>query len=724
MAFAATAVLLFTPFVFGSIAPGQVSVHPLKSAARQQQEHTPDDLIAMSCGKTIEGSVVANVGRDQLMILSFTLDETTSVSLTGCESEFGVHFFVNNDLNKISTKESSRVIDGSCHATNNYQDFTQGTYYVGVRSPVAVEGNRFVISMSCNSPATAKSLMRPPPSFPDTNNGEIPPNSLPPVTSDPSVSPIGDADAPQQNEGDELANPPSVVCGQVFSGSTYGTVSHFSGQPAGDAVYSFTLSQPATVRFDGCASSYDTVFYVLDTAWGQLAVSDDSSCGLQSNLETTLHAGTYYFVVDGFGHSTGSFSVDFTCSVQQATRSAVPTPSRSASKSPSTSTFDAYPTASCGNVYSGSTSGAANHYTGQAAGDAVYQFSLSTKTTVTFNGCASSFDTYFYIVNSNWGLVASDDDSASCGSKSVLQVTLNAGSYYFVVDGYGQNTGAYSVSFSCSTKTPTPTPTPTPVATPTVVELTYHSGPVMLGQVNVYLIWYGNWASNTANNAFTSYTRHFVQNVGRTPWYNILSSYRDASGNHPGSNVVLAGEIVDNYSAGTTVDGSNLFSIVQRSLSRFPASSNAVYFVIPSSDVNVPGLCSSWCGYHTWGYSGSTVIKHALVPDATKCGYSCGVASSGASLSGNHAADAFMSVFAHELVESVSDPQGNGYIDTRGQENADKCAWTFGNQFFTSSGAVANMNIADSSGNSKPYKIQQNWVLASGSVHGHCALSL
>ena len=36
------------------------------------------------------------------------------------------------------------------------------------------------------------------------------------------------------------------------------------------------------------------------------------------------------------------------------------------------------------------------------------------------------------------------------------------------------------------------------------------------------------------------------------------------------------------------------------------------------------------------------------------------------------------SIIAHELEEAVTDPDLNAWYDTRGYENADKCAWTFG----------------------------------------------
>jgi hypothetical protein len=37
-----------------------------------------------------------------------------------------------------------------------------------------------------------------------------------------------------------------------------------------------------------------------------------------------------------------------------------------------------------------------------------------------------------------------------------------------------------------------------------------------------------------------------------------------------------------------------------------------------------------------------------------------------------------VSIVAHELEEATTDPDLNAGYDSRGEENADKCAWTFG----------------------------------------------
>jgi len=57
----------------------------------------------------------------------------------------------------------------------------------------------------------------------------------------------------------------------------------------------------------------------------------------------------------------------------------------------------------------------------------------------------------------------------------------------------------------------------------------------------------------------------------------------------------------------------------------------------------------------------------------------------------------------------------NAWYDSRGMENADKCAWTFGATYAAKNGTMANMTLG-----LRDFLIQQNWVNASG---GYCAKS-
>ena len=54
----------------------------------------------------------------------------------------------------------------------------------------------------------------------------------------------------------------------------------------------------------------------------------------------------------------------------------------------------------------------------------------------------------------------------------------------------------------------------------------------------------------------------------------------------------------------------------------------------------------------------------------------------------NPPADAMASVFAHELVEMITDPLLNAWYDRLGEENADKCAWTFEPTYRSTDGSL------------------------------------
>jgi hypothetical protein len=73
------------------------------------------------------------------------------------------------------------------------------------------------------------------------------------------------------------------------------------------------------------------------------------------------------------------------------------------------------------------------------------------------------------------------------------------------------------------------------------------------------------------------------------------------------------------------------------------------------------------------------------------------------------------SIISHELEESATDPNLNAWYDSRGYENADKCAWTFGQTHTAGNGSQYNVSLGG-----LDFLIQQNWVNASG---GYCAMS-
>jgi hypothetical protein len=241
--------------------------------------------------------------------------------------------------------------------------------------------------------------------------------------------------------------------------------------------------------------------------------------------------------------------------------------------------------------------------------------------------------------------------------------------------------------------------------------ISYHGGPLILGTANVYYIWYGNWSANTAGSILTN----LAMNIGGSPYYNINTTYYDGAGTHVSNSVNYAGSTADNYSFGTALRDADVQAIVASAISsgRLANDTNGVYFVLTSADVGeTSGFCTQYCGWHTHGAISGSDIKYAFIGNPDRCPSACEAQTT--SPNGNAGADGMASIIAHELEEAVTDPDLNAWYDTRGQENADKCAWTFGTTYTATNGSAANMKLGN-----MDYLIQRNWVNASG---GYCAL--
>jgi len=86
--------------------------------------------------------------------------------------------------------------------------------------------------------------------------------------------------------------------------------------------------------------------------------------------------------------------------------------------------------------------------------------------------------------------------------------------------------------------------------------------------------------------------------------------------------------------------------------------------------VGETGFCSDFCGWH----SNAGNYKFAWIGIPPK---GCGCFTQSTSPNGNAAVDSAVSTIAHELAETATDPLGNGWFNSDGDENGDICAWNF-----------------------------------------------
>ena len=251
----------------------------------------------------------------------------------------------------------------------------------------------------------------------------------------------------------------------------------------------------------------------------------------------------------------------------------------------------------------------------------------------------------------------------------------------------------------------------------------YNGGPVISGTPDLYYIWYGNWANNTAKSIITKFT-------GALNGTSYLNTDSGMSGN---GHVALIKSTSISLTAhrklylGTSLNGEDgtIQNIVTGTLGKglLPHDASGIYFVLTAPDIAVSGFNTTFCGWHdstNWG-SANLGTQFGFIGDPTASETGCYVQST--SPNKNFGADAMVSVIAHELIEATTDPIGTAWWDsnpasnTYGYENADMCAWNFGTTYLTGNGASANIKLG-----TKNYLLQRQWV-NTGAGAGGCALS-
>jgi hypothetical protein len=260
----------------------------------------------------------------------------------------------------------------------------------------------------------------------------------------------------------------------------------------------------------------------------------------------------------------------------------------------------------------------------------------------------------------------------------------------------------------------------------------YHRGPVM-AEPNVYVIWYGDWTQTNGTDTAQGQqiVRDFLHAIGGSPYFAINTTYSTSTTTITG-NLSFAGETSDQYSRGKRLSPAGLLAVVTNSFvsNSLPEDTNGIYVVLSSSDVyHTSGLCTRFCGFHQHALINGAGIRYLFVGNTARCLTKCAPQWK-TSPNGNPGVDGMVSIIAHELSEAVTDPDHNAWMDLRGFENADKCAWSYGyHQYKLTNGAWANMgwDFLDPNGAvlyHRDYLIQRNLVrviLRNGFEVGYCA---
>ena len=230
------------------------------------------------------------------------------------------------------------------------------------------------------------------------------------------------------------------------------------------------------------------------------------------------------------------------------------------------------------------------------------------------------------------------------------------------------------------------------------VLMTYHNGSVLHTNSTMAIFWGTQW--NTPSFASDKITGldQFFSGINNSSYARTALEYHDNSAPITTSSTYL-GHVLDTTPAPNselTVDGAVAEAC---KITNNNPNPNAIYFIYTSTGAgNV-----NYCAWHSYGNcSNGDPIQVGYMPNITGIagcdpvdhvtGHSQGLA-------------ALANVSAHELMESITDPRDGGWYDSSGNENGDKCAWSYPFSFSSWLG----LNGISTLSNGSEFKLQMEW---------------
>ncbi len=198
--------------------------------------------------------------------------------------------------------------------------------------------------------------------------------------------------------------------------------------------------------------------------------------------------------------------------------------------------------------------------------------------------------------------------------------------------------------------------------------MTYHGGKILPSVYTQAIFWGTSWKNYTGDKI-----------SGMDIWYSGFggSDYATTSDEYTGSNgqvgpyTTYLGHITDTSASVSGGNTSKILGEVCRVVT--PESNGTGYYAVYA---DTPRGNANYCAYHSYGTCGGVPVQFAYFfkldgdsgcdPQDTSGQHSQGLA-------------AIANVSGHELSEARTDPASPGaWYDRSGEENGDKCAWTFG----------------------------------------------
>ncbi len=266
--------------------------------------------------------------------------------------------------------------------------------------------------------------------------------------------------------GQFLANQTTVGAGNSITNYPCISGTSFTGP---DKVYKITLNQTSDLQIGLeilqanldldliLLSNNCTTVTCLDWSTKPNVANGNNPFTNKEGIAKSLSAGTYYIVVDGYNASQqGGFNIDFACgklNCSSVTTLVCGTPysSNTASGSNNVSIYNLTP-GLVDDLPAATNNPAKLLDVNNAGPERIHQFTINQQSSVsiTLSGVSVNIDLELFLLNSNCiGKTCIAKSVLPAGQNETIVTTLPAGTYYVVVDGFRNFSGAYTLTVNC-----------------------------------------------------------------------------------------------------------------------------------------------------------------------------------------------------------------------------------------------------------------------------------
>jgi hypothetical protein len=196
--------------------------------------------------------------------------------------------------------------------------------------------------------------------------------------------------------------------------------------------------------------------------------------------------------------------------------------------------------------------------------------------------------------------------------------------------------------------------------------MTYHGGVILKTATVKNIFWGTSWSASDPKIAGL---QNFYEGFSQSD-YAITSDEYTGSNGEVGPTISVLSPVVDNSKAS---GGGSTSAILAEACKWFTGPNDGTAYYAVYTDL--PRGHAAYCAWHSSGTCGGKTVRFGFFwkldgdagcdPQDTTTGHPQGLA-------------ALANVSAHELSEARTDPGSPGaWYDSSGEENGDKCAWTF-----------------------------------------------